>query len=269
MFSYKWNFGDGSESYAQDPIHTYTSAIGSPLTLTLTVVDFNGCTQTLTYYPITINPEPSLSITPLGTVTYCANNPSSICICEGFTQVLQAPAGNTYQWFDVNGAIVPAETSNNLTVNQSGSYYVKVTTANNCIVKTDPVVVVVNPKPKAIITADRDPNVCCWNASGTCSYITFTAFNGGGYTFSWLLDGGPPPGNTNQSIGINIPNLPIGVTHNLQLTVTDPVSGCTATETLPISNNQPPNAPFISITSSVPVCAGQNIDISVNTPSSS
>ena len=44
--SWQWNFGDGSQSFQQNPSHTYPSDGYYPITLT--VVDDNGCTNTLT-----------------------------------------------------------------------------------------------------------------------------------------------------------------------------------------------------------------------------
>ncbi|MBL7777219.1 MAG: gliding motility-associated C-terminal domain-containing protein [Chitinophagales bacterium] len=56
--SWAWNFGDGGTSNLQNPTHTY--AANGTYTVTLTVTDITGCTNTYSH-PVVINPPIALS----------------------------------------------------------------------------------------------------------------------------------------------------------------------------------------------------------------
>ncbi len=61
--SYFWDFGDGNTSTLQNPVHTYI-ATGS-YTVSLTVITFNGCVDTVTFTMnnlITVHPVPTAGL---------------------------------------------------------------------------------------------------------------------------------------------------------------------------------------------------------------
>ncbi|MCK5078394.1 MAG: PKD domain-containing protein, partial [Bacteroidales bacterium] len=54
--SWNWDFGDGGVAFTQDAIHTYLSP--GTYDATLTIVDTNGCSNSVTY-PILVDPLPT------------------------------------------------------------------------------------------------------------------------------------------------------------------------------------------------------------------
>ena len=90
IISYKWNFGDGSNSTTVSPTHSYTTA-GSYIVM-LVVTSNNGCTDTARQ-TITVNPKPAVSFT-INDPAQCLNGNSFI-----LTNTSTIATGNiAYQW---------------------------------------------------------------------------------------------------------------------------------------------------------------------------
>ena len=94
--SYLWSNGEKTQSIIVDQKGTYS-----------VLVTENGCTSTSDQISISVNPLPTVSITPQGKTTFC----------EGGSVVLLANGGTNYQWNT-------GSTNPSLTVSQSGTYEV-------------------------------------------------------------------------------------------------------------------------------------------------
>ncbi|RMG90816.1 MAG: PKD domain-containing protein, partial [Chloroflexi bacterium] len=156
---WEWSFGDGAQSTAQNPQHTYLSP--GTYTVTLNVWDFAGCTDDTT---LSINVLPAIP----DTITWSG----SLIHCSGETDTLFAPAGLSYQWS--NGA-----TTQMIIVNQTGDYQVTVTGLNGCPYVAGPVKVEFLPPPVAIVNLNPGPVVC----QGTLVTMCATQFQG--YSYEW------------------------------------------------------------------------------------
>jgi hypothetical protein len=87
------------------------------------VTNANGCSKTSSATAIVVNANPTATITPLGSTTFCA----------GDSVVLQANAGAglTYQWRQ-GTALVAGAVNQNFSAKLARTYYVIVTNANGC-----------------------------------------------------------------------------------------------------------------------------------------
>lgn len=155
--SWFWDFGDGSSSNQQNPLHTYTS--NGNYSVKLIITDFLGNIDS-TNQTITIQTygQPNISIN---------TQPNPLTLCQGDTCILTAYGALTYIW---NGGIQNAVPF--IPVN-SGVYTVIGTDANGCT-NSSSLNVIVNPIPNIIATSSPQ-NICIGNsvqltASGGISY---------------------------------------------------------------------------------------------------
>lgn len=107
---WSWNLGDGNTSTSQNPMHTY-SASGT-YSVTLTVSTNYGCTNTVNQLAF---------VYALPVVSIIGND----TIPNGGEVQLVANGGNSYLWST-------GETTNVITVTQSGTYVVTGTDLNGC-----------------------------------------------------------------------------------------------------------------------------------------
>lgn len=116
--SFVWNDG-GSEN----PRNVNQSGVYS-------VSSTNGCAATSNLVEVNVNENPAVpTITPSGSVN----------ITQGSSVTLQASSANAYEWLP-NG-----QTSQSISVNQSGSYSVRAFNAAGCSALSAPTVVTVSP----------------------------------------------------------------------------------------------------------------------------
>lgn len=242
--NYSWQFGDGATSALQNTSHAFLAA--GNYTVTLTVTDNAGCTNTVMQSITIVPPAGACFTTPSGIVTLC---PSQL----PFT--ISAPPATSYQWF-FNGLPVagPAGIASTLAVTIAGNYAVEVTDANGCKCKTPPVTIVVNPKPIVNITVTPGHLVCLGVGSNT---VTLTTPPGtGNYTFQWYNNGNPA-GNVNT---IYDTYVTIG-SYVYTVVVTDTSTGCvdSATTTIKVCNAPPP--PVITPSGSTSFCQGDSVQL--------
>jgi gliding motility-associated-like protein len=147
-------------------------------------------------------------------------------VCEGTTLSLTANGGSTYQWQgpnNYNGSGSPANISN-VTLAAAGKYVVTAT-SNGCTQK-DSVIVSIKPKPAA--NAGADVNICEGNS------VTLNA--SGGDTYSWQPSTGLSATNIANPVASPIDSTAYVVT------VTDNISGCSASDTVLINVARKPTA---------------------------
>ena len=122
--NYLWDFGDGSTSTDENPIHNYLLDGSYLITLTVTNCDSVEIHQSIVQKYITF-----CSYTP--TIF-----PENLIVCS--TDTLWTQTYDAYQWYDSNGNPIPGATNQYLIVssdamlNNGGLKFSVLTTKNNC-----------------------------------------------------------------------------------------------------------------------------------------
>ncbi|MBK7887477.1 MAG: fibronectin type III domain-containing protein [Bacteroidetes bacterium] len=174
-----------------------------------------------------------------GTVVATVNTSGPTTFCQGGSVTLTASAGNSYTWS--NG-----QTTQAITVSQSGSYSVSVNTGTGCAAVSAPVAVTVNASTPATISNSGPTNFC---QGGN---VTLTASSGNAYNWS--------NGQTTQSITVSQSGS-YSVSVNTG-------NGCTAVSA-PVNVSVTSAIPA-TVTSSGPLtfCQGGNVTLTASTGAS-
>jgi hypothetical protein len=195
----------------------------------VTVTNINGCVGASAAVPVTVNSNPTPTITAGGPTTFC----------QGGSVTLTSSAGISYLWS--TGA-----TTQSITVSTAGNYTVTTTVAGGCSGTSAATAVTVNPLPTPSITASGPTTFC---AGGS---VTLTSSPGSSYLWS--------TGLTSQSITVSAAG-------NYSVTVTNS-NGCSAA-TAPVTVNVNANpTPTVSANGPTTFCAGGSVTLT-STPSSS
>jgi large repetitive protein len=166
-------------------------------------------------------------------------NPDNLTFCEGGSVVLRSSAPNSSNnvW-----NTTPVVTTRNLTVTQTGTYFVTVN-VNGCSASSLPVTVVVNPIPATPSIIAQGPTTFC--SGGNVNLAASTAVG-----LSWT-----PGGSTNQVINVTATNT---------FSVTTTENGCTSASSAPVTvtvNSIPPVPTIASSTGSNSFCEGSSINL--------
>jgi hypothetical protein len=242
-YNYLWTFGDGSTSYTAVTQHAYASAVLSPYSVTLTIIDNNGCvagTNGLVY----VNPTPVCNITAPDTA-----------FCPGSFLVLSACSGmNSYQWYK-DGSPISGATNDTLHANKYGQYWVEVTSGAGCPGISNKMYVYVLKKPRARITGD---GYFCEFPGGTTGFPLSTLYDPN-YTYNWSCI--PPsgvnfsPSNTSSTwVNVTVP-FTLPAYYQFIVDVTDIITGCVNSDTLCITFYEKPALSIVSIPS-LDLCEG-------------
>ncbi len=137
----------------------------------VTVVDENGCESSSDQIDVIVNPEPEPTVTADGPLEFCENG----------SVTLTSSPGETYSWVP-NG-----ETTQSITVSESGVYWVTITDENGCEGRSAFTTVIVNPNPTPVITASGSLEFCEGDS------VILTATESASYSWS-------PTNETTQSI---------------------------------------------------------------------
>ncbi|MFO8086174.1 MAG: PKD domain-containing protein, partial [Bacteroidales bacterium] len=118
---YEWDFGNGNNSYTQNPTNIYDSS--GTFTTTLKVTNGNGCVDSISK-PVTVHPLPNVSYTHDSVV--CVNTPLSIINTTTLSSVSLWDFGNATQ---------STATNPQVTYTSPGYYQIKLisTTSNGCV----------------------------------------------------------------------------------------------------------------------------------------
>jgi hypothetical protein len=244
--SYFWDFGDAATSYSQGTSHAY--AAPGLFTISLQVTDSNGCSDTVSQV-VNILPAPTCTLTVSGPTTFCA----------GGSVVLQSCAGLTgYQWYN-NGVAIPLQTNQTFTALQTGNYYCTALNANNCLVMSDTVSVLVNAAPPANVTLSGSKCL-----GGT---FTFSVPPCATCTYFWTNNGNPIPGAGNSG-SFTIGPAAIGP-HTFVVTVTNTATGCTATGTASVTFYNPPTVSISVLPNVALLCSNNPYLLTATTSASS
>ncbi|WP_291402552.1 T9SS type A sorting domain-containing protein [Daejeonella sp.] len=151
--SYLWNNGATTQSINVNSAGNYS----------VTVKNENGCSVTSTPITVIINSLPKAEITASGRTTFC----------PGESVTLTASSGSSYLWS--TGA-----TSQNIKVDKTGNYSVKVTNSNGCSATSSSTSVIASTTPDAVITASGSTTIT-QNGNVNLSVISVT-----GNQYQWF-----------------------------------------------------------------------------------
>ncbi|MEA2162938.1 MAG: large repetitive protein [Thermoanaerobaculia bacterium] len=217
--SYLWSNGATTQSIVANASGNYS----------VTVMNANGCSASSAPTVITVNANPTATITPSGPTTFCA----------GGNVTLTASSGASYLWS--TGA-----TTQSIVASASGNFSVTVTNANGCSATSSPTTVTVNANPTASISAGGPTTFC---AGGS---VTLTASSGASYLWS--------NGATTQSIVAS-------ASGNYSVTVMN-ANGCSATSApTAVTANANPTA-TITASGPTSFCAGGSVTLTASSGAS-
>ncbi len=161
---------------------------------------------------LNINPYPTPVIT--GTTTVCVD------AVVQYTASGPTPPGG-FQWsiFPSNrGTIQSGQGTNTVNIQWHGPPTTAALMVSHCS-GSYTLAVTINTPPVALATYNVLPVFCL----GTNQILTLSTPPGAGYSFQWYLNNTLLPGQTNNSININIASLPLGI-HQYHVVVT--LNGC-------------------------------------------
>ncbi len=215
--AYNWSNGASTASITVNSSGSYS----------VTISDANGCQNTSSAIVVTVNPNPS---TPVITAQ---GSPS---FCPGGSTVLQAPQATSYAWS--NGAI-----TQNITVNQSGTFTVAITDANGCTSPGSlPFTTTLHPQPAVPVIGASGPLSFCQGNSVTLSTVAAQSYN-------W-------------SNGATTPTISPVMSGNFSVSIVD-FNGCPSLPSASTVVNvfPPPAPPFVSATGDVAFCEGGSVTL--------
>jgi len=229
--------GDGITLTASSTATTYlwsdgstnqTLFVNSPGSYSVTVTDANGCSNTSSTFILNNFSLPATpTITPNGPTTFC----------QGGSVVLMSSSTTGNVWS--NGA-----TTQNITVNTSGSYSVDFTDANGCSASSSQVTVTVLPNPTTPTISASGPTTFCNGGS-----VTLTSSSIAGNLWS--------NGATTQSIVVSATGV-------YSVDYTD-INGCTASSaSVSVTVLPVPATPTISISGPTTFCSGGSVTLTSN-----
>ncbi|MBD1397759.1 gliding motility-associated C-terminal domain-containing protein [Pontibacter sp. JH31] len=183
-YTYSWFPATGlSSATAANPTVTLSNLTAVPVSYTYKVTTtLNGCSSTDEVI-VKVNPLPVVDISP------------DVAICAGSATVLSATGGVSYLWSPAAGLSATNVAKPVASPTATTTYTVTVTDANGCI-KTDKVVVTVNPLPAARIMGS--PSVCP-NITG----VSYQIEHPQDITFKWGVKGGQIASNANSDITVD------------------------------------------------------------------
>lgn len=235
IVSWNWDFGDFSNSTLQDPSHVYATA--GTKTVTLTVTNTNGCSNTVTH-DVIINALPVADFT-------------TGVACEGmamqFTNASSTPPGTTvetYNWNFGDGGTSILESPNH-SYATFGIYTVTLTIVNsNGCIHSVAKQVTIHPNPIAEFAFS--PATCIGNpVSFTNLSFIPSGFAESIHTWEWDFDDGSAPVIFTFPDNPNIIYTFLGTStsHNVKLTVTS-TNGCIASIIKTVNSIPSPIANF-------------------------
>jgi hypothetical protein len=155
--TYLWNTGDTTQSI------TVTQA-GSFFAIVSTI---NGCMDTTGTYTFTLLADPDTTVTATQTL-FCASDSATISAASGYD----------YLWNT-------GDTTQSITVNTAGGYYVTLTTTDGCMATTDTTMITVVPD---IVLPQITSNGLGWVITGSTTGFSVPVDTN--YSYQWGVIGG-------------------------------------------------------------------------------
>jgi hypothetical protein len=171
---YQWRLAGSPIGGATASTYTATAAG----TYSVIVTNSNGCTNTSANFVVTVNANPTATIT--GTNNFCTGGST---VLSAATSTPGSGSITGYQW-RLGGSPIGGATASTYTATAAGTYSVIVTNSNGCSTTSANFVVTVNANPTATITGTTS---FCAGGSTVLSAATSTAGSGSisGYQWHW------------------------------------------------------------------------------------
>lgn len=190
---------------------TPSITVNSSGSYTVTYTDLNGCTATSLPTVITVNPNPAAP-------TISANGPTTFCTGDSVVLSSSQTTGNVWS--------PNMETTQDITVMNSGSYSVTYTDANGCSATSSTTTVSSSAAPA--------PTVQVTGATALCPGETVTLTASPADTYLWS-----PGGETTQSITVNAAGV-----YFVTVTNADPCNGTGPSTPTTVTTLTAPTAAF-------------------------
>ncbi len=132
-----------------------------------------GC-DSIYYLNLKVNPLPEVMLNH-------GNGLNEVGLCpesQTLLEVLNAAAGDTYQWYNYNTPI-PGETGASYIVNSEGSYWVAAVSSKGCVDTSQKIKVVIYPQPEAVIEPFSGDVICAYDT------LTLSAEQGSAEDYRW------------------------------------------------------------------------------------
>ncbi len=242
---------DGPQSFVsslQSPVITAATPLYSGV-YNLTVTSVNGCTAS-TSKTLTVNPSPTVSA--LG---------STVCTSQNMLLFANSVAGAIYNWSGPFNFISSFQnpTLSSPSLNQSGTYTVKVTAPSSCTNSAFASISVISPPSLTVVLSSH--SLCSQAFNGSPNTITLTSFGAASYTlYTPNIIASSTPVAPSTSLFANPPfssSLAVGIA-----TLQGSNGVCTSSATMVFT--VVPN-PTVGVNSFTPViCAGQHFTYTSN-----
>ncbi|HWV31609.1 MAG TPA: hypothetical protein VN038_18245 [Dyadobacter sp.] len=240
-WNYKWSPANLVDNATAKEVRVLTS---NPATITLTITN---------KYDASISCSESIDINPAGaTQPNIVLNDKSICFNSPTTIGSQVSGGFAYTWIPSTGLDNPSVSNPTATLTSDQEYIVKIEeTASGCVT-TDTVKVAVS---QVVANAGVDRTIC---NGATVTLGTPRPTEGTNWIYSWQPSAAAWTNGTNATM----PELQVEFSatgsQTFILTVTDPASGCTAVDSVTLSNELTPGE---YTGSGVTICEGEEVQL--------
>jgi PKD repeat protein len=241
-YTYQWDFGDGGTSTEADPSHTYSSA--GNYTVTLTVSDSGGETDSPVTQPLRVNAPPSAAVSCSPSTV----SPNQATMCNSTGSSDPAPGSiSSYAWdIDGDGFDDGTDASEQFSFATPGARTIRlrVTDSDGATATAQDTVTVSNATPTARFTVTpSNPTVNqTINFDGSGS----TDPEGQALTYAWDLDGdgqfGAADGEPTSATTTH--SFPTAGNKTVQLRVTDPQNNSDVETQIVAVGGNPPSASF-------------------------
>lgn len=226
----------GATTYTWSPATGLNTASGSAVTASpvsttsYTVNGHVGTCTTVAYVTVTVNPLPTLTVSPTQT------------LCAGSTANLNVSGANSYTW--TPATYLNTSSGPSVTATPAAGIVYTVTGANASCTNTISTSLVVNPIP-IIAVSPSSPSLCVggltnMNASGASSY-------------TWS-----PATFLSSTVGVNVTSSP---TVSITYTVQGETASCLSQTVVNVTAVQPP---VLTISPSATICSGTSTNIAVS-----
>ena len=257
IVNFNWNFGEpnsGNANFAQSANVWHNYSTPNNYEITLTGSDIYGCidieTQSITTEPNSLTGD--IAVSPANT------------ICQGSTVQLTAPTGGT-SWTWSTG-----ETSENITVNEAGSYSLTLTDANTCTYIPAAQVIEVLPLPQGDIYATEldefgNPINYIFEEYAVCvgEDVFLQIEENELYGYEWST------GSTtiNEEFSEDRDNILEEGEYDIAVTITDNLTGCTSISSYSVIVHGAPEDIVIESNVGSPICGNTAAILSITNPS--
>jgi len=247
-----WNFGNGSTTTT--PINSagnyivanpYNNATGSNVnyTITATLNQPNGCNQVVTATrSVVVYPKTTITITPGYNYVVCPSTYSSLTLSANASTGINVSVN--YQWYKNNIIIPTNSTSSTYQItgaNPGGTYFVRVTDSNSCVVNSQTITVSESCGSVDACTITPNPNVNLTATWSSCGIITASLSYVGTASVAWI--GSPfitysSGNNSGAQFTTNVPGVHIVTA---KLTFQTPTGPCVITRNVEVKTHYKPN----------------------------